>query len=290
MPGIYRLNVPTGAGKTLCTLRYALAHAEKYNKKRIIFIIPLLSVLDQNVKVIQDFLPNKSEILEHHSNVIREKENGEETDRYEFLAESWNFPVVVSTLVQLSDILFSDGISSIGRMQALCNSVIVIDEIQSLPKKMTFMFNMAMNFLRQYCNATIVLSSATQPCFEELKWPLKLAENSDLVRLNNEQTQVFQRAEIIPHVDAYGMDWNECAVFCQDRMEEYDSLLVVCNTKAEARTLFQKLQEEAEIQGWKIFHLSTAMCQDHRQNVLRQLRESLHADRKSTRLNSSHWS
>lgn len=67
MPGIYRLNVPTGAGKTLCTLRYALAHAEKYNKKRIIFIIPLLSVFDQNVKVIQDFLPNKSEILEHHS-------------------------------------------------------------------------------------------------------------------------------------------------------------------------------------------------------------------------------
>ncbi len=286
IPGIYRLNVPTGAGKTLCTLRYALAHAEKYNKKRIIFIIPLLSVLDQNVKVIQDFLPNKSEILEHHSNVIREKENSEETDRYEFLAESWNFPIVVSTLVQLSDILFSDGTSSIGRMQALCNSVIVIDEIQSLPKKMTFMFNMAMNFLRQYCNATIVLSSATQPCFEDLKWPLKLAENSDLVSLNKEQMQVFQRAEIIPHVDAYGMDWNECAVFCQDRMEEYDSLLVVCNTKAEARTLFQKLQEEAEIQGWKIFHLSTAMCQDHRQNVLRQLRESLHAVQQSISKNS----
>lgn len=273
--GIYRLNVPTGAGKTLCTLRYALAHAEKYHKKRIIFIIPLLSVLDQNVNVIRDFLPDKSEILEHHSNVVREKDGAEEIDKYEFLAESWNYPVIVSTLVQLLDILFSDSTSAAGRMQALCDSVIVIDEIQSLPKKITVMFNMAMNFLQQYCNATIVLSSATQPCFEELKWPLKLAENPDLVWLNTDQLQIFQRAEIIPHVDAYGMDWDECAGFCIDRMEQHDSLLVVCNTKAEARTLFQRLQEQAEYEGWEIFHLSTAMCQEHRLNTLEQLKARL---------------
>ena len=288
IPGIYRLNVPTGAGKTLCTLRFALAHAEKYNKKRIIFIIPLLSVLDQNVKVIQEFLPYQSEILEHHSNVIREEENGEEADRYEFLSESWNFPVIVSTLVQLLDILFSDSISAAGRMQALCDSVIVIDEIQSLPKKITVMFNMAMNFLQQYCNATIVLSSATQPCFEELKWPLKLAENPDLVRLNPEQMQIFKRAEIIPHVDAYGMEPEECAGFCLDRMEQYDSLLIVCNTKAEARTLFQRLQEPAEHQGWELFHLSTAMCQEHRSDTLERLKKSLLEIQKNYSENNVH--
>ncbi len=167
--GIYRLNVPTGAGKTLSALRYALAHAEKYQKKRIIFIIPLLSVLDQNVKVIRDHVRDQDEVLEHHSNVIRGKDTAEEADRYEFLEESWNYPIVVSTLVQLLDILFSHRTSAAGRMQALCDSVIVIDEVQSLPKKITDMFNMAMNFLLQFCNASIVLSSATQPCFEELK-------------------------------------------------------------------------------------------------------------------------
>lgn len=288
IPGIYRLNVPTGAGKTLCTLRFALAHAENYSKKRIIFIIPLLSVLDQNVKVVQEFLPDQREILEHHSNAIREEENGEEADRYGFLAESWNFPIIVSTLVQLLDILFSDGTSAAGRMQALCDSVIVIDEIQSLPKKTTVMFNMAMNFLQQYCNATIVLSSATQPCFEELKWPLKLAENPDLVRLDQEQLQIFKRAEIIPHVDAYGMDTEECAGFCMDRMEQYDSLLVVCNTKAEARTLFQKLQEQAGYQGWEIFHLSTAMCQEHRSDILERLKKSLLEIQKNYSENNVH--
>ncbi len=275
-PGIYRLNVPTGGGKTLCTLRYALAHAEKYNKKRIIFIIPLLSVLDQNVKVIKDFVPDAGEVLEHHSNVVRERDmNGEELDRYEYLTDSWNYPIVVSTLVQLLDILFSHQTSAIGRMQALCDSVLVIDEVQSLPKKTTIMFNMAMNFLQQFCNATIVLSSATQPCFEELKWPLHLAKEPDLVRLDREQMQVFRRAEVIDRTDKYGMDWEECAGFCNELMLQYDSLLVVCNTKSEARRLFEELKGQAEDLDWDIYHLSTAMCQEHRWKVMESLKNSL---------------
>ena len=275
-PGIYRLNVPTGGGKTLCTLRYALAHAEKYNKKRIIFIIPLLSILDQNVKVIKDFVPDEREVLEHHSNVVREREmNGEELDHYEYLTDSWNYPIVVSTLVQLLNILFSHQTSAVGRLQALCDSVIVIDEVQSLPKKVTAMFNMAMNFLCQFCNATIVLSSATQPCFEELKWSLRLAKEPDLVRLNQEQLQVFKRAAVIDHTDKYGMDWEECAVFCNEIMERQDSLLIICNTKSEARRLFEKLKERSEDLDWDIYHLSTAMCQEHRWNVIEEMKESL---------------
>ncbi|MDE6700768.1 MAG: CRISPR-associated helicase Cas3' [Acetatifactor sp.] len=275
--GIYRLSVPTGAGKTLCTLRFALAHAEKYNKKRIIFIIPLLSVLDQNVKVIQDYVPDRGEVLEHHSNVLHERNPGEEADKYEFLGESWNYPIVVSTMVQLLNILFSHQTSAIGRMQALCDSVIVIDEVQSLPKKVTFMFNMAMNFLQRHCNATIVLSSATQPCFEELKWPLLLAEKPDMVHLNQEQLQVFERAQIQSRVLFGGMDWDECVTFCGEQMEQHTSLLVICNTKAEARKLSEKLQEQAAYGQWDIFHLSTAMCQAHRMDVLEQLRENLSA-------------
>lgn len=275
-PGIYRLNVPTGGGKTLCTLRYALAHAEKYNKKRIIFIIPLLSVLDQNVRVIKEFVPDESEVLEHHSNVVREQEmSGEELDHYEYLTDSWNYPIVVSTLVQLLDILFSHQTSAVGRMQALCDSVIVIDEVQSLPKKATVMFNMAMNFLGQFCNATIVLSSATQPCFEELKWPLHLAKEPDLVRLCREQMQVFKRADVIDYTDKYGMEWEECAGFCNELMLQSDSLLAVCNTKSEARRLFEELKGQAEELGWDIYHLSTAMCQEHRWKVMESLKKSL---------------
>ncbi len=274
-PGIYRLNVPTGAGKTLCSLRYALTHAKEYNKNRIIFIIPLLSVLDQNVKVMREYIPNENELLEHHSNIVNEISSDETLDEYEFLGESWNFPIVVSTLVQLLEILFSCKTSSIGRMQALCDSVIIIDEVQSLPKNITFMFNMAMNFLQRYCNATIILSSATQPCFDELKWPLNIAKNPDMVKLAPEQMKVFERTEIIDKTDKYGMDWDECAEFCGEIMENNSSLLFVCNTKKEARTLFEKMQKQAENCGWKLFHLSTAMCQKHRMKVLEDIKEIL---------------
>lgn len=273
--GIYRLNVPTGGGKTLSSMRYALTHAEKYQKKRIIFIIPLLSVLDQNIKVIRDFVPKPESVLEHHSNVVKEHMENEELDRFEYLTDSWNAPIVVSTLVQLLDILFSDKTSAIGRMQALCDSIIVIDEIQSLPKKTTVMFNMALNFLQQFCNATIILSSATQPCFEELKWPLHLTKEPDMVQLKEEELQVFNRAEVIDKVDGYGYDIDECVDFCRELMQNTGSLLVICNTKSEAYILSQKLQSKADDEAWSIYHLSTAMCQKHRLNVLNSLQKDL---------------
>ena len=271
-PGIYRMSVPTGGGKTLSTLRYALRHAEIYHKKRIIFIIPLLSVLDQNVKVIRDYILDPEAVLEHHSNVVREKNTGDDLDQYEFLTESWNSPVVVSTLVQMLNILFSHQTSTVGRMQSLCDSVIVIDEVQTLPKRITLMFNMALNFLQKYCNATVILSSATQPCFEDLKWPLHLAKETELVRLGRQQLAAFRRSKIeIDRKHPYGMDWDECTCFCSELMEKHSSLLVICNTRSEAKILFERMKGQA----WDVYHLSTDMCQRHRMDVLEKIQEKL---------------
>lgn len=273
--GIYRLNVPTGAGKTLCSLRYALAHAQEFNKERIIFIIPLLSVLDQNAKVIRENILDSNAVLEHHSNVIHEIEKKEELDRYEVLTDNWQSSIVISTLVQLLNILFSHQTSSIGRMRALCNSVIIIDEIQSLPKRITAMFNMAMNFLSNCCNTTIILSSATQPCFEELDWPIRFAESPDMVTLSPQQLQVFQRADIIDKTNPYGMDWDECIYFLLSLMDDQDCVLVICNTKKEARILYEKIQKETQDKDWNLFHLSTAMCQKHRMDVMELVQKEL---------------
>ncbi|MCI8562179.1 MAG: CRISPR-associated helicase Cas3' [Lachnospiraceae bacterium] len=273
--GIYRLNVPTGAGKTLCTLRYALAHAEKFQKKRIIFIIPLLSVLDQNAKVIREYIKDSSCVLEHHSNVLHEKQQQEILDEYELLAEQWDAPVIISTLVQLLNILFMHQTSAAGRMQALCDSVIIIDEIQSLPKKTVLLFNMAINFLSQFCNATIVLSSATQPCFETVQWPVKYADRAELVQLSQKQKNVFKRSEIVDKISDSGMDLQEFSDFCISLMEIHNALLVICNTKREARELFAETEEIAKAKGWKIYHLSTSMCKKHRMDVLRDLQEEL---------------
>lgn len=273
--GIYRLNVPTGAGKTLCSLRYALAHAEKFNKKRIIFIIPLLSILDQNAKIIRDNIADGNLVLEHHSNVVYENDYKEELEQYDLLAENWNSPIIVSTMVQLLNILFTHKTSAIGRMRALSDSVIVIDEIQSLPKKVTLMFNEAMNFLSKYYNTTIVLSSATQPCLEEVEWPIKYAQNADMVHLSEKQLQVFHRAEIINKTNPYGMDIEECISFCYQLLQEKDSVLIICNTKKETKEIFEKMQEIIDIDKIMIFHLSTSMCQQHRKNILTELLKEL---------------
>jgi CRISPR-associated endonuclease/helicase Cas3 len=189
--------------------------------------------------------------------------------------ENWDAPVIISTLVQLLNVLFDHKTSSVGRMRALCDSIIVIDEVQSVPKKTVEMFSMALNFLSQYCNATILLSSATQPCFENLDFSLKFSEPADIVCLTDRQKQVFARSEIVNRVTPAGMDMEECTEFCRELMEECQSLLVICNTKLEARSLFSGIQQIAEENDWLVFHLSTAMCQKHRLDVLKELQEKL---------------
>ena len=273
--GIFRLNVPTGGGKTLCSLRYGLAHAKQYKKRRIIFIIPLLSVLEQNAAVIHQYLPDENIILEHHSNVVREKSQKNELDYYELSTEDWEKPVIISTLVQLLNILFSGKTSDIKRMQALCNSIIIIDEIQSIPKKLISMFNMAMNFLQECCNTTIVLSSATQPCFDNTDWPLHLASQADMVVLSEAERTVFKRNHLKNCTTPYGMSLEECSCFCHELIRKHISLLIICNTKKEAGDLYSLLNELDTEKELDIFHLSTSMCPQHRIETLKQITNQL---------------
>ena len=139
--GIYRLNVPTGGGKTLSSLRYALAHAKQFGKKRLIFTSPLLSILEQNAKEIRKFVGDDRLILEHHSNVVQTDTSQDALDERELLVQSWNAPIILTTLVQLLNTLFDGKPTSIRRFQALCDSVIVIDEVQSCCRFLTLPSN-----------------------------------------------------------------------------------------------------------------------------------------------------
>lgn len=270
--GIYRVNVPTGGGKTLSTLRFALAHAEKYKKKRLFFVIPLLSVLEQNALVIRQNIKDEDLVTEHHSNVIQEQsKNRGDTDRFGVYAENWESPIVITTLVQLLNTLFTDQTSAVGRMRALCDSVIVIDEVQSLPIKTTAMFNMALNFLSKYCHATIILSSATQPCFDKVDPPVRFSEPTELVSLKEKEKKIFERSKIVMR-KMRCQEWND---FCFNLVKEHDSLMVICNTKKEARNLYLEISQRADGQNWYICHLSTAMCKRHRLDVLQELQENL---------------
>ena len=269
--GIYRLNVPTGGGKTLSSLRYALAHGEKWGKRRLIFTSPLLSILEQNAAVIREFVGDDTIVLEHHSNVLRTEER-ENLDQRELAVESWDAPIIITTMVQLLNTLFDGRTTSIRRFQALCNSVIVIDEVQTVPPRMLSLFNMAVDFLAKVCGATIVLCSATQPCLEKTDHPLR-SEVRDMIPYDERLWAPFRRTSI---TDAGGRTLEEIAELADEELERADSLLVVCNRKDEAEYLFSRLRDGAQM----TCHLSASMCTDHRRDVLAELREALDAGQK----------
>lgn len=271
--GVFRLNVPTGAGKTLSGLRFALAHARRHGKQRIIFTSPLLSILEQNAKEIRDYIQDDSLILEHHSNLLPINETPEELDRRELLTETWSSPIIITTLIQLLNTLFSGKTTAIRRFHALCNSVIVIDEVQTVPSKLLSLFSLAVNFLAEVCGATVVLCSATQPCMERIEHPLH-APIPDLVPYDPQLWAVFRRTDI---QDAGSMSLEETARFALKRLDESDSLLIVCNKKGQSERLFELLQGGDHA----LFHLSAAMCVQHRRDTLDRLRTSLEQKRKT---------
>ena len=270
--GIYRLTVPTGGGKTLTALRYALAQASM-GKGRIFFVIPLLSILEQNAARIREYLEEDSIVLEHHSNVLQEKRDGEKLDLNELLMENWRAPVVITTLVQLLNTLFAGQTSCIRRMNALQNSVIVIDEVQSIPRNMLSQFNLAMNFLSEACGATVVLCSATQPPLERVKQHcLHCSDPQELAPRDAQWWEAFRRTEIVDRRRPQGYTSGELADFSAECAVREGSLLVICNTKAEAKVLFTSLESRWE---GELYHLSTAMCTAHRRETLDAVNRAL---------------
>ena len=236
--GVLRLNVPTGGGKTLSGLRFALAHAHRHRKQRIIFTAPLLSILDQNANEIRKYIQDDSLILEHHSNLIPIEGNDQQLDERELLTETWEAPIIITTLVQLLNTLFSGKTTCIRRFHSLCNSVIVIDEVQTVPSKMLSLFSLAINFLSEICGATVVLCSATQPCTEQIEHPLH-GPIPEIIPYDPKLWNVFQRTDI---QNIGSMSLEQIADFALEKLEYVDSLLIVCNTKAEAKSLYRLLK------------------------------------------------
>lgn len=262
--GIIRLTVSTGGGKTLSTLRYALAHAEDQKRDRILFVMPLLAIIEQNAAEIRRAVGNTVPVLEHHSDVVNIGLTPEALDERELLCENWRVPgIIVTTLVQLLHTFFSGKTSCIRRFQALCNSVIVIDEVQTVPTHMLSMFNAAIQFLADDCGTTIILCSATQPCLEAVKPSLRGVRNMI-------EEDLTQRPELRRTVirDGGSMTEQELSAWVAERMQTCETVLVICNTKETARSLYALLKEA----GMPAVHLSASMCHAHRRAVMERIR------------------
>ncbi len=273
---ICKLIVPTGGGKTLSSLRFAVKHAQEYHKQKIIYIAPFMSILEQNSDEIRT-IAGEAAFLEHHSDMLAEISGDvDELHAYELRTEKWDSPVIATTMVQFLNALFSGKSSAVRRMHRLSEAVIIIDEVQSIPLKCVYLFNLAMNFLSQVCKSTIVLCSATQPPFEELQeFPLLLDACSSMTGDTAEDFAAFRRTKLTYMEKKGGWSYEEAEDFCTERFHEHGNLLVIVNTKAAAMALYKRLRNT---ENASVFHLSTNMCPAHRRRSIQQMKEQLEAN------------
>lgn len=276
--GIYTLSIPTGGGKTLASLRYALKHALEYKKERIIYVVPYTTIIEQNAQEVREILKDNENILEHHSNVIEERDiEDEEYDlkkkKLKLAKDNWDSPIVFTTMVQFLNIFYAKGTRNIRRLHNLSNSIIIFDEVQSVPIKCISLFNEALNFLKVYGNSSIVLCTATQPALDFVENDLKISANAEMVQDLKKVTESFKRVNVIDRTTPQGLDAAELKELIQEEMDIVNSLLVILNTKAAVRKLFQELDNESG--QYKLFHLSTSMCPAHRKDILSKVRKCL---------------
>lgn len=277
--GIYTLTVPTGGGKTLASLRFALHHAERRKLDRIIYVIPFTSIIDQNAKVVRDILEPEDlpqdqgkVVLEHHSSVTPEKQ----TWREKMLCENWDAPVVYTTMVQLLETLFGSGTRGARRMHQLANAVLIFDEIQTLPIRCVHLFNNAINFLSEQCNSTVVLCTATQPLLHKVaveQGAIRLSERHEIVSDVRQLFADLKRVDIMDQRRPNGWSFLEIADLAGSEMERVGSCLVIVNTKDAARQIF--LASQTSFDAESLFHLSTDMCPMHRKSELAKIKSRL---------------
>ena len=284
--GAYLLTVPTGGGKTLSSLRFALHHAKKHCMERIIYIVPYTSIIEQNAEevrlVLKQYLFSPDGrfsqtidelLIEHHSNLTPDKDT--ETNR--LLSENWDAPIVFTTGVQFLEALFGSGTRGVRRLHRLSNSVLIFDEPQSMPLKVIHLLNNALNFLKEQCNSTLVLCTATQPILHKVsasKGALKLiAAASEIVPNKEQHFDALRRVSVFNNCKPGGYSNSEISNLISGKPHFVRSILFIANTKSVAREVFLKCEKGNPTTS--VFHLSTNMCPAHRQDIFDSIKSKL---------------
>lgn len=285
--GIFRLSVPTGSGKTLSSLRYALGCAKSSGKKHIFYIAPYKSILEQNAEDIRRALDTDDDrvILEHHGdavvggNIQNADERKEEAERYELLTQRWDAPVILTTAVQFLNTLFDGRSACVRRMHSLANSVLILDEVQAMPVKCTDMVNAALNFLAYVCGCAVVLCTATQPESKDLPVPVVPGKPAQMTENREETFAAFRRTRAVDKTPEGPLSAGELAEFTFGRLASCDNALLVFNTKAAARAVYraaaERMQEFPPEQRAPVYCLTTSLCPQHRVDFIEEIRTSL---------------
>ena len=269
-PGIYTMTVPTGGGKTLSSLAFALENGVKHDKRRIIYAIPYTSIIEQTAEVFREvFEPLGEVLIEHHSNTEPD-EHEKETSWSRLAVENWDAPLIVTTTVQLFESLYAARTSRCRKLHNLVNSVIVIDEIQLLPPEQLSPIRHIVQSLSQYYGVTFVMSTATPTGFEAQTSPFgkRLLDGIKSQEIIDEPEQYYRQLERVnlklPADLSQKQSWDDIS----SELKKCESVLAVVNTRKDAKELWEKMPEGT-------FHLSALMCAQHRSEVIGKIKNQL---------------
>lgn len=261
-PGFFSLTVPTGGGKTLSSMGFALEHACKYDKQRIIYVIPYTSIIEQNADVFRDFLGEQA-VVEHHSNVDPEFE----TEFNRLHSENWDAPVIVTTNVQFFESLHSNKVSRSRKLHNITKSVIILDEAQMFPPALLIPILKSLETLVYEYSCSIVLCTATQPALNKSDFlPEGLVDVREIVRDRNELYRKMNRVKTEYIYDR--MSFEDISFLLQQE----EQVLCIVNKKKDARRIYEFLSNE---NNGDTFHLSANMCPMHRREKLYEIKSRL---------------
>jgi len=265
--GLFTLTVPTGGGKTFTSMAFALEHAKQHGMRRVIYVIPFTSIIEQNAAEFRKAFGELGEqaVLEHHSTFDDGKLQNEATkDKLRLASENWDAPIVVTTAVQFFESLFADRSSRCRKLHNIAGSVIILDEAQMLPLNLLLPIMQAIKELAQNYRCSVVMCTATQPAVQAENGFYRGFEN--VLEIAPKPTALFDklRRTTVQHIGTQ-TDADLLA-----KLAEHPQMLVIVNNRRHARSLYDQAKH---LDG--TFHLTTLMCAKHRSQKLDEIRGRL---------------
>lgn len=268
-PGLFSLTVPTGGGKTLSGMAFALEHALRHGKRRIIHVIPYTSIIEQTADIFRGIFSEA--VIEHHSNA--ESEPGQETSASRLACENWDAPIVVTTNVQFFESLFASRTSRCRKLHNLVDSVVILDEAQLLPPEFLQPILDVLNLLTRHYGVTVVLSTATQPALASRQY---FDARQNLRGLDNVREIIGDPDALYASLERVQVrlpdDWHQPTEWPKlaEALSAHDSALAIVNTRKDARALWEAMPADT-------LHLSALMCGAHRSQVIADIKARLKA-------------
>lgn len=281
--GLFSLTVPTGGGKTLSSMAFALGHALKHGKSRIIYVIPYTSIIEQNAKIFKDIF-GEDNVIEHHSNF---DDGSMEDSRSRLACENWDAPIIVTTNVQFLESLFAARTSRVRKLHNIVNSVAILDEAQLLPVDLLLPTLKAIEQLSSTYKTSLVFCTATQPALTRSSAVKSLQEHGleDVREIIDNPVSLSEKLERVtyhfPEDFNQHREWDDIA----QEMSTHKRVLCIVNRRDDARDLYKILKQNGKIEG--LYHLSALMCPAHRKKVIDDIKKRIKDESLPTRVIST---